>query len=78
MQENKKKKKRYLYLPTMKNLGRSISNISMINAGLVFFGFLNFISILCKPENFTVTYLDVPNVFEKFWVVMDGEIKQII
>lgn len=50
----------------------------MINAGLVFFGFLNFISILCKPENFAVTYLDVPNVFEKFWVVMDGEIKQII
>lgn len=50
----------------------------MINAGLVFFGFLNFISILHKPENFAVTYLDVPNVFEKFWVVIDGEIKQII
>lgn len=50
----------------------------MLNAGLVFFGFLNFISILRKPENFAVTYLDVPNVFEKFWVVMDGEIKQII
>lgn len=49
----------------------------MINAGLVFFGFLNFISILRKPEHF-VTYLDVPNVFEKFWVVIDGEIKQII
>lgn len=44
----------------------------MINAGLVFFGFLNFISILRKPENFAVTYLDVPNVFEKFWVVIDG------
>lgn len=38
----------------------------------------NFISILRKPENFAVTYLDVPNVFEKFWVVIDGEIKQII
>lgn len=45
---------------------------------LSFFGFLNFISILRKPENFAVTYLDVPNVFEKFWVVIDGEIKQII
>lgn len=47
----------------------------MINVGFVFFGFLNFIFILCKLENFVVIYLDVFNVFEKFWVVMDGEIK---
>lgn len=59
----------------MKNLGRSILNIYMINVGFVFFGFLNFIFILRKLENFVVIYLDVFNVFEKFWVVIDGEIK---
>lgn len=47
----------------------------MINVGFVFFGFLNFIFILRKLENFVVIYLDVFNVFEKFWVVIDGEIK---
>lgn len=46
----------------------------MINVGFVFFGFLNLIFILRKLENFVI-YLDVFNVFEKFWVVIDGEIK---